>query len=86
MGQKILHLQQCTASVNKAPTSFYLVSTITHLTVPLTRQKCYCMMERHQWTSLCNIKNNLPWKTLWQIPSCTSDHSISVIVTVINKS
>jgi len=41
MGQKIPHLQQCTASVNKAPNSFYMVSTITHLTVPLTRQKDY---------------------------------------------
>jgi hypothetical protein len=41
MGQKIPYLQQCTASVNKAPTSFYMVSTITHLKVPLTRQKDY---------------------------------------------
>jgi hypothetical protein len=42
MGQIIPHLQECTASVNKAPTSFYVVSTITHLTVPLSRQKRYC--------------------------------------------
>jgi len=41
-GTKNPQLQQCTAIVNKAPTSFYMVSTITHLTVPLTRQKCYC--------------------------------------------
>jgi hypothetical protein len=40
-GNKIPHLKQCTASVNKAPTSFCMASTITHLTVPLTRQKCY---------------------------------------------
>jgi hypothetical protein len=44
-GTKIPHLKQCTASVNKASTSFYMVSTITHLTVPLKRQKCYSKCE-----------------------------------------
>lgn len=66
MRQKITHLKWCTASINKAPTSFYMGSTIRHLTVPLTRQICYCQYDGktsmdfivlHKDYTTCNAKH-----------------------------